>query len=619
MQHIAPISGVACWKDEYVATAGYDNQLIVWDAATHLPVARSFHDHLANQCTFSPCGRFLASASSDHTARLWRVPDLTLAAVYAGHDDDVEMVAFRADGERVATASRDRRIRVFTREGGLVHVLAGHEADVISVQWLAGGRRLVSSSDDGTVRLWDAEAGRLEHVVDLGDCETDTVVVGPDGRLYAGNDDGEIVVIDGGEKRGAVRAHDAGIKRLQFDQATDALISMSYDRRVKVWSASATELLTLVSETAAPPSIWMRSAAAAPNGRTVFATFGSTYATYDRATGEWDASRVEDTQGVNATAVIDGAVWTVGDAGVVRVDGRFARRLPSLCNFLLEWRGDGRGDDLVLTGGQTGELFDARTGALVHRHRSPLNCGALVPAPGSPADAGPPATNAVVGAYTGEGLLFERAEDGSPRLARTIPLHTNAIKGLACDGEVLFSVSANRAAAYHAADGTLVERLDGAHDKIANAVVAVAPGLFASVSRDLHLRLWSGDGVRRIESPHRHSIKCVAACPVTSLVATGSYDGTIVVYDLAAGGWLTPHRPTAAGISSLAWSGVPGIFLASSYDGAVYASGPAVDRARSASRVLPPVTGRDGGDEPLAKLRAAAGVGPGASAGALPC
>lgn len=41
MKHIGPISGVAAFKGKWIATAGYDNQVILWDAATGKPVSRS--------------------------------------------------------------------------------------------------------------------------------------------------------------------------------------------------------------------------------------------------------------------------------------------------------------------------------------------------------------------------------------------------------------------------------------------------------------------------------------------------------------------------------------------------------------------------------------------------
>ena len=70
MHHSGPIAGVAA-QGPWVATAGYDNRLILWDAVTRLPVARSTHDHLVNACDFSHDGRYLVSASSDYSARIW--------------------------------------------------------------------------------------------------------------------------------------------------------------------------------------------------------------------------------------------------------------------------------------------------------------------------------------------------------------------------------------------------------------------------------------------------------------------------------------------------------------------------------------------------------------------
>ncbi len=71
-------------------------------------------------------------------------------------------------------------------------------------------------------------------------------------------------------------------------------------------------------------------------------------------------------------------------------------------------------------------------------------------------------------------------------------LHDNAIKGIAVSGDLLFSVCADRSAVWQRLD-TLetVELRRDAHDRIANGCAGLGDGWFASVSRDLRLRLWS--------------------------------------------------------------------------------------------------------------------------------
>jgi WD40 repeat protein len=62
----------------------------------------------------------------------------------------------------------------------------------------------------------------------------------------------------------------------------------------------------------------------------------------------------------------------------------------------------------------------------------------------------------------------------------------------------------------------------------------------------------------------------VAATGDGRIVATGSYDGHIALYDRRTGTWQAPLRPTTSGISSLAYDPGRDRFLASSYDGNVY-------------------------------------------------
>ncbi|MER0448858.1 hypothetical protein ABR738_30615 [Streptomyces sp. Edi4] len=559
IQHRGPISGVAAHKDTFVATAGYDNQVILWRADDKTPLARATHDHLANQVVFSPDGRHLLTSSSDYTARLWSVPDLKLLAVFSDHDDDVEMAVFHPTEPLVATASRDHRVRVYGFDGRLRHVFAGHTADVISVAWSHPGpggseAELVSSSDDGTIRRWSPATGGPVGEIDLGGVETDTVALAADGTTYAGNDEGQIIVID---EHGTHLhpAHEAGIKRLVLQSANGLLVSLSYDRTMRVWDTA--DGLRPIASAALPSEVWPRSCAFLGDSTLVFATFGSSYATYRIDQESWDLQGVEPTGGVNAVIQRGGATLAIGDAGILREDGQERTRLGSLCNFLVQV------GERVLTGGQMGVLFDALTGEALHQHRSPLNCGAAFTREGRP--------HVVIGAYTGEGLVFSLDDDGKLVFERTLPLHANAVKDVAVFDDVIFSVCADTGAAWFStADFTETARLDAAHDRIANGCAALGPGCFASISRDLRLRIWTGTSARTLTTPHDHSVKCVAASSDGRLIATAAYNGLVAVYDRDSDRWPVVVRPTTAGISCLHFDADRRRWLAGSYDGSVY-------------------------------------------------
>lgn len=557
--HQSPITDVACHAEALVATAGCDNRVVLWDARSGRAIARAFHDHSVHACDFSPDGSLLATASGDRTARLWRVPDLRLVAVLHEHADAVVAVAISPDGSRVATASRDGRVRVFDRRGELALTLRGHAAGATAVRWCAGGRELVSCGGDGAVRVWSAADGALLRAVDIRDVEAGALAVAPDGTILAGGVDGYLVVISGGSAR-RVAAHAAGVERLALDARGERLVSVAHDRSVRVWALGDGGALLPLHETLAPAAVALRAVAFDGAGRLRFGTFGSSFAACDPASGRWDLSHVRDTPAVTAALQAREGVYTVGDAGVVRLNGRLFTRLPCPCAFLVGW--DGR----VYAGGQTGELFDARTGERVFAAGSPLTCAAVAVRRGASA--------LVVGTAAGEGVVFERV-GAEVRLAAQVRLHARAVRSLAGDGATLFSVSADGDAAWHDLEALApVRTLAGAHDKPATGAACLGPGAFASVSLDLSLRVWHADGsAERIRTPHAHPVTCVAACPETRRVATASDDGRIAVWSVDEGRWIHHDRPTSSGIASLARGARAGEFLAASHDGSVYRVG----------------------------------------------
>ncbi|MBJ9977088.1 WD40 repeat domain-containing protein [Pseudomonas sp. S75] len=555
MKHFAPISGIASFAEQYVATAGYDNQVILWDAQTRQAVHRVFHDHLANQCAFNAAGTRLVSASSDYTARVWDVPSMRLRTALVGHRDDVEMAAFDPSGERVATCSRDHTLRVFDAENGTcLQILEGHDADVISLSWSADGHTLVSSSDDGSIRRWNVHTGAEVERIDLGGVETDTIALASDGTIFAGDDDGRLTVIDAQGKT-SIQAHAAGVKRVVWDERKRWLISLSYDRSVVLWRYEGGTLVRL-AHSSLPSVIWPRSCAFLGDRRIAFVTFGSTYAIWDHVADAWNLDGIDHAISLNAVSIHDGHTYAIGDAGKLLIDGTPSTLIGSLCNFLLPF-----GEE-VLTGGQMGQVYDAVSGRLIHQHRSPLNCATCFTRDGVP--------HAAVGTYTGEALIFRRDAQGQAEFVREVAMHDNAIKGISADEDYLFSVCATAAAAFHRiSDFSLARHVEQAHDRISNGCATVHGG-FASVGRDLKLRIWAGEQSQVYETPHLHSVKCIAASADRQVIATGSYGGTVALFDLKQRCWTRRVKPTTSGISCITWSAQQGAFLASSYDGQLY-------------------------------------------------
>jgi WD40 repeat protein len=556
MHHVGPIAGVSC-HGQWVATAGYDNRLILWDAATRTAVARASHDHLVNACDFSHDGRWLVSASSDYSARVWSLPDLRLSVVLAGHEDDVDMACFSPDDRLIATCALDRIVRVFARDGRLVHAMAGHTGNVLSLAW-RDSTRFITTSVDGTLREWDASTGACRRVIEIG-MRTDCVAIAPDGTIVAGDDRGRIAVLSGPVSDPVFTpAHRAGIKKLVLSRDGTRLVTLGYDRALGVWDMVGPTPV-LVAMNPMPATIWARAATVLPDGRIAVGTFGGTYALFDPATAQWDCTGVAAGPALNAVTERFGAIVAVGDAGVVTTDGVAGASLGSLCNFVIP--GEGR----LYAGGHMGELYDADSGQMLHRHHSPLNCATLFRRGGMP--------HCAVGTYTGEILIFALA--GAPRLVRTIAAHGNAIKALASSGGQLFAVCANCTVSWHDCE-TLDEarRVERAHTRIVNAAVALGDGGFASVGRDRVLRLWlptgEGGGDHAFATPHPNSVKALAASPCGRWLASGSYGGTIALFDRADSSFAPLQRISEAGIAALCWSSRAGAFIAADYAGALH-------------------------------------------------
>jgi WD40 repeat protein len=75
--------------------------------------------------------------------------------MFQGHDDAVVSVVISQDGQTLVTSSWDHTVRLWrVADGSLAKTLQGHTRDVNSVVISADGQSVVSGSSDGTIRVW---------------------------------------------------------------------------------------------------------------------------------------------------------------------------------------------------------------------------------------------------------------------------------------------------------------------------------------------------------------------------------------------------------------------------------------------------------------------------------
>ena len=130
-----------------------DNEPFLQISALTAPLS---HRGAVNRAHFSPNGLWVATASSDRTARLWHVRTQKQALSFE-HDGDVNDVVFSPDGRHLATAGRDRTARIWeVATGRMVHPPLNHSETVNELAYSRDGRSLLTSSKH-LGRIWTAD------------------------------------------------------------------------------------------------------------------------------------------------------------------------------------------------------------------------------------------------------------------------------------------------------------------------------------------------------------------------------------------------------------------------------------------------------------------------------
>jgi WD40 repeat protein len=129
------------------------------------------------------------SLYADHMCNRENFPSRTWMQL-DGHEGEVWHVQFSNDGTKLATASQDKTVLIYsTTNFEILHKLERHEKEVTFVAWSPDDMKIISCSKDGKARVWDVASGRLmrdvEHNANDNSHAITSATWGPDSEQFA--------------------------------------------------------------------------------------------------------------------------------------------------------------------------------------------------------------------------------------------------------------------------------------------------------------------------------------------------------------------------------------------------------------------------------------------------
>ena len=532
----------------------------IWDIATGGVVAELEGHNSASAAVFSADGTQIAYGSWDGTIKLWDVATWTEAGTLEGHDDGVSSVSFSPDGSMLASGSWDRSIKLWDLASRTETAsLEGHADVVVSVALSPDGSTLASGSGDGTLRLWDLTT-ETDTILERTAVFIESLSFSTDGSILASVSHNKLKLWDVASETNAatLEGHRLSINTVSFSDDGTTLASGSWaDGTIRLWDLATGSAAVLSGHFAG-----INSLAFSPDG-SVLAS-----GTASRTLELWDPETRANTASVEGYGGISNVAFSPDGGTLASASGSHAKLWDVAGRLLatLKWH-----RSLVLAlafapdgtlasaaADNTVALWDTEMGTSTDSFDLEAGLEGIWSASFSP-----DARYLAAGSSDGTIQLWDAATGGS---TATLSGHELAVFSLAfsADGATLASASDDQTlrlwdVAMGAEIRTLSEQSRAHSLSFSPDGTMLAAGLAAHEMNPVEL--WDLETPTRIASllGHSSSVTALAFSPDGSVCASGSPDGTVLLWDVRL---ILPHPRTLTKISGDEQKGLSSTALA---------------------------------------------------------
>ena len=304
--HGGPVRALAISADGLSAISGsFDSTAIRWSLTRNAAeqVLR-FHSDAVNAVAWLRDGR-AATAGADGRIAIWTSGKTEPDDVLEGHTAPIVALAASPDGATLASASWDHTVRLWPLAGGAPRVLAEHSQNVTGVAFAADGRALVSVSYDQSVRIWPLSGSQTPTVVAM-PTPLNSVAIGGDGEIAVGGADGKVYFLTAdGVRAGEVAAVPRPVISIAISPNGAQVAAASIGGAVAVIDRKARSL----ARTLVGPGLPVWSVAFLPDSRTLL-TGGA-----DNIIRRWNAATGEPVDPLFLETAGDPLAAYAGDRG----------------------------------------------------------------------------------------------------------------------------------------------------------------------------------------------------------------------------------------------------------------------------------------------------------------
>jgi WD40 repeat protein/DNA-binding SARP family transcriptional activator len=241
------------------------------------------HKAMIISVTWSPSGDRLATASFDHTVKIW---DATAGEALhtQSHEDQVRYAVWSPDGSRLLSIDFGGTTKIWDPTTGEEQFSLTGQDRLYAAEWSPTGDQIVTAGGDNTAKIWDTSTGEEKFTFAKHSASIRWVTWSPSGeRLATASYDGTAMIWDtaSGEHLTTLEGHSEAVTFAIWSPSGDRLVTTSNDHTAIIWDTTSWErLFTLEHKHVLNRAQW------SPDGSNIFVVGNGIADLWDADNGE---------------------------------------------------------------------------------------------------------------------------------------------------------------------------------------------------------------------------------------------------------------------------------------------------------------------------------------------